>query len=142
MSTATRRALYGKLAGDTTLNGLLGSPATGYSKAIYHQEAPEHAAYPLIVFQKQAGTPSDAFGKPAALDTEVWLVKTVDKSRSADTAEAAHARTISLLNDASLSMSGATLVFLRRESDVEYSEVADGESYKHVGSLFRVVTTT
>jgi hypothetical protein len=33
MSTAVRRALYGKLAGDTTLNNLLGTPATNYSKS-------------------------------------------------------------------------------------------------------------
>jgi hypothetical protein len=58
MSLSTRRALYGKLAGDTTLNNLLGAPATGYSKNIYYQVAPEGAAYPLIVFSKQAGTPT------------------------------------------------------------------------------------
>jgi hypothetical protein len=40
MSTAVRRALYGKMAGDTTLNALLASPPSGWSKSIYHQQAP------------------------------------------------------------------------------------------------------
>jgi hypothetical protein len=84
MSTAVRRALYGKLAGDTTLNALLGTPATGYSKSIYHQEAPDGA---------------------------------------------------------SLSISGSTLLYLRRQSDVEYPEVDNGVRYSHAGALYRLVTT-
>lgn len=141
MSTATRRGIYGKLAGDTTLNGLLGTPPSGYSKSIFHQQAPAGAAYPLIVFQKQAGNPTEAFGVPSAFEREIWLVKAIDESASADNAEAAAARITVLLNDASLSISGSTLLYIRRESDVEYPEVTDGVQYRHVGSLFRVVTT-
>lgn len=141
MSTAIRRALYGKLAGDTTLNNLLGTPATGYSKAIYHNQAPAGAAFPFVTLQKQAGTPTEAFGDPSALDTDIWLVKAVDRSTSADTAEAAAARVAALLNDASLSISGTNLQYLRRQSDVEYPEVIDGVSYQHVGSLFRLITS-
>jgi hypothetical protein len=47
MSTAVRRAIYGRMAGDTTLNALLGTPPTGYAKSIYHQEAPAGVGYPL-----------------------------------------------------------------------------------------------
>jgi hypothetical protein len=140
MSTPVRRAIYGKLSGDVTLNALLGIPATGYSKAIYHNQAPAGAAYPLITFQKQAGNPTEAFGDPSALETDIWLVKAVDRDTSADTAEAAAARVAVLLNDAALSISGSTLLYLRRQSDVEYPEVTDGEFYVHVGSLYRLVT--
>lgn len=139
MSTAIRRALYGKLAGDTTLNNLLASPASGYSKAIYHQEAPQGAAFPFVIFNKQAGTPTEAFQAPSALETDIWLVKGVDRSASADTAEAIQARLQALLNDASLSISGATLLYLRRQSDVQYPEVTGGVRYEHAGSLFRLM---
>jgi hypothetical protein len=140
VSTPVRRAIYGKLAGDTTLNALLGAPANGYSKAIYHQQAPASAAYPFVVFQKQSGNPTEAFNDPSALETDVWLVKAVDRNTSADPAEAAAARVIVLLNDAALSISGSALLYLRRQSDVEYPEVTDGQMFQHVGSLFRLVT--
>lgn len=128
------------MAGDTTLNSLLGAPAPGYSKAIYHQQAPSGAPYPFVIFQKSSGNPTEAFGDPSAIDTDVWLVKAVDRNTSADPAEAAAARIIVLLNDATLSISGGTLLYLRRQSDVEYPEMADGVLYQHVGSLFRLVT--
>jgi len=139
VSTPVRRALYGRLASDTTLNNLLGTPPTGYSKSIYHQQAPAGAAYPLIVINKQSGTPTEAFTDPSALETDVWMVKAVDRSNSADTAEAAAARVITLLNDAALSISGSTTLYLRRQSDVEFPEVTDGVTYKHVGALFRLI---
>lgn len=140
MSTPVRRALYGKLAGDTTLNNLLGTPVSGYSKAIYHQQAPAGAAYPLIVFQKQAGNPTEAFGLPSAFENDVWLVKAIDKNSSADTAEAVQARIAVLLNDAALTISGSSLLYLRRQSDVEYPEVDEGVRYAHAGALYRLVT--
>lgn len=141
MSTPVRRGIYGKLAGDTTLNNLLGTPATGYSKSIYHDQAPQGAAFPFVIFSKSTGVPTEAFGDPDAFDTDVWLVKGVDKASSADTAEAIQARIQVLLNDASLSISGSTLLYLRRQSDVQYPETVDGVQYKHAGGLYRLVTT-
>lgn len=141
MSTPVRRALYGKLAGDTTLNSLLGTPASGYSKNIYYQTAPEGAGFPRIIFNKQSGVPTEAFGDPSALENDIWLVKAIDQDTTADDAEAAAARIVALLNDTSLSISGASLLYLRRQSDVDYSEVDSGVVYRHAGSLFRLITT-
>jgi hypothetical protein len=129
----------GKLAGDTTLNNLLGAPATGYSKAIYHQQAPAGAAFPYIIFNRQSGVPTEAFTDPSALETDVWLIKAIDRSTSADTAESIANRIQTLLNDATLSISGAAHLYLRRQSDVDYAEVDDGVTFKHAGSLFRLV---
>lgn len=139
MSQAIRRALYGKMAGDTTLNNLLATPPTGYSKSIYHQQAPEHAKYPFVVFSKSAGTPTETLGDPSALETDVWLIKGMDRSSSADVVDTIASRLITLLSDASLSISGASLLYLRRDSDVEYPEVTDGVAYQHAGSLWRVI---
>lgn len=142
MSTPIRRAIYGRLAGDTTLNALLGAPALGRSKSIYYQIAPEGAAFPFVLFSKQSGTPTEAFGDPSALETDVWLVKGVDRENNGpDGAEAIQARIVTLLNDATLSISGSSLLYLRRQSDVEYPEVVDGHLHQHAGSLFRLVTT-
>lgn len=139
MSQAVRRALYGKLAGDGTLTGLLAAPVAGYAQSIYYQQAPQGARFPYVIFSKQSGLPRETFGLPSAFETDVWLVKGVDQSESADTAEAIQARLAALLNDANLSISGRQTMYLRRESDVDYDEVDDGEQYRHSGSLFRLM---
>jgi hypothetical protein len=154
MSTLVRRALYGQIASDTTLWGdpkakpkpilplvTWGGAPAGYTKPIYHTQAPEDAGFPLIIFSKSSGVPTGAFGAPTALDNEVWMVKAVDRSTTADGAEAIATRTQALLNDAPLSISGATTLYLRRESDIEYVETTDGVTYQHVGSLYRLITT-
>jgi DNA-binding LytR/AlgR family response regulator len=98
----------GKLAGDTTLTNLL-------------------------------GTPTETMADPSALEDDIWLVKGIDRSTTADTAEAIAARVKTLLNDATLTISGATHLYLRRLSDVEYLETAEGVRYVHSGALFRLV---
>lgn len=144
MSTPVRRGIYGRLSGDSTLSNLLGTAAPGYTKAIYHDPAPEGAQFPFVLISKSSGVPTESFGKAPsggiAYETDVWLVKAVDHSSSADTADSIAARVQYLLNDAALSIAGGvSTMYLRRQSDVEYSEVVDGETYRHAGSLFRLV---
>lgn len=138
MSVAVRRAIYGKLAGDTTLTNLLHAPASGYSQSIYYEQAPQGAQEPYVVFNKQAGTPSYALSSKT-IDEDVWLIKGIDRSDTADTVDAIATRLDTLLTDASLSISGKTQLYLRRISDVDYPEVADGVTYRHSGSLFRLI---
>ena len=140
MSTAIRRAIYGKLSGDTTLNNLLGTAAAGYTKAIYHLDAPEDCGFPFVVFAKSSGVPTDAFGHPSALETDVWLIKGVDRGGTSDTVESIADRIKVLLNDATLSISGSTHLYLRRQSDVDFPEQVLGVLYRHCGSLYRLVT--
>ena len=136
---ASRRAIYGAMAGDTTLDGLLASPPTGYAHSVYYQVAPDEADYPFVIFNRQAGTPSYALGGKTH-EAEVWLIKAVDRSDTADAADAIAARLNALLTDASLSISGATQLYLRRESDIDYAEVVDGVTYRHAGSNFRLIS--
>lgn len=144
MSVAVRRALYGKMSGDATLTGMLGTPPSGYSKAIYYQAAPKGAGFPYIVFNKQASTPRYAIGA-RAYDNEVWLIKAVIRSSgpggdSPDDADNIASRLDVLLTDGTISISGATQLYLRRESDVDYAETADGALYRHAGANFRLIS--
>lgn len=144
MSVAIRRAIYGKLAGDTTLTNQLGTAAPGYAKSIYYQKAPAKATYPYVVFSKQAGTPRYAIGAKA-YDNEVWLIKAVDRDNpsigkeTADIADAIATRLDELLTDSTLSISGKTQLLLRRQSDVDYPETTDGVTYRHAGAQFRLI---
>lgn len=137
MSVATRRAIYGKLAGDTTLTAMLGPASVGQN--IYYQQAPAGAAFPYVIFSKQSGTPTYSFQTgQSAYDSEVWLVKGVDQGSSADTVDAIASRVDTLLTDGALSISGRTQMYLRRESDVDYSEEDKGQLFRHAGALFRL----
>ena len=67
-------------------------------------------------------------------------------NRSRDRVEKIADRIKTLLNDADVQhleslVRAANLLYLRRESDVEYPELADGVLYRHCGALYRVVTT-
>lgn len=137
MSVPVRRALYGKMAGDTTLTAMLGSPASGFSKAIYYEIAPQGSSFPYVIFSKQSGTPRYAISA-RAFDDDVWLIKAVDRSEGADAADGIASRLDALLTDGTISISGRTQLYLRRESDVDYSEVIDGVAYRHSGSYFRL----
>lgn len=142
MSLASRRALYGKLAGDTTLNSLLGTPAPGYVKSIYYQYAPEGARYPYIIFNKQAGTPKYGMSAASIIDNEIWMVQAVDRDdeeATADDSDAIADRLAVLLTDGTVSISGKQQWYLRRESDLDYSDESDGVQYRHAGALYRLM---
>lgn len=139
---AVKRAVYGKLSGDSTLTNLLGTPASGYAKSIYFEQAPQGAQFPYVIFSRSAGTPRWTF-KQEAFREDVWMVKGVDRqsatSNTADTAESIADRVEALLTDASLSISGEGLMWLRPESTVDYAEVVDGVTFRHSGSDFRLI---
>lgn len=143
MSVAVRRSLYGKLAGDSTLVAMLGTPPSGYSKSLYHQQAPPGAGFPYVIFAKSSGVPRYAIGA-RAYDNELWIIKGVDRpatphDNTADRVDGIATRLDTLLTDGTISISGSTLLLLRRSSDVEYTETADGVLYRHAGALYRLI---
>ena len=141
-ATDVRRALYGKMAGDGPLTTLLAPAPSTYGQSIFYQQAPSAAGFPYVIFNKQAGTPAYAMGPmPAARlrDNDIWLVKGIDRADTADLADDIASRLDALLTDGVLSISGRTQLYLRRESDIVYAEVAEGVVYRHSGSLFRLM---
>ena len=142
MSVAVRRALYGKMAGDSTLTTMLATAPAGVSKSIYHEYAPEDADLPCVVFSKASGTPTYSL-TALNMDNEMWLIKAVDKidDHGPDTADNIASRLTALLTDGTISISGRIQLYLRRESDVDYGELADGVRYRHTGAYFRLIYT-
>lgn len=134
MAASVRAALYGLLAGDTTLAGLLSSPTDG----IFHQRAPQSAKTPYVIFAKHTGSPMWTFRTPMQWDT--WLVKGVDRAGKAGRAEHIAEVIDALLNDAQLTIPGFDHLYLRRASDVDYPEPDGAETYHHCGGLYTVVT--
>lgn len=161
MNVEVRRALYGKMAGDTTLTNMLGAPAPGYTKAIYFEHAPQGSSFPFVLFNFQSGMPTHAMGNgretgtmphtlpngdPQTLvsgadsfDEEYWFLKGVDKSEGSDAVDAISDRIRTLLTDATLSISGRRLLWLRADGRQRYAEVRDGDTYRHAGTTFRLI---
>ena len=142
---AIRRAIYGKLAGDTTLNNLLHAPPTGLNKSIFHEQAPDAAEPPYVVFNQQAATRPYAMGGQVT-ENEIWQIKAIVRQGDGGTLSADDlAGTIAdrldaLLTDSTLSISGGTATWFRQESTVRYSENPEGSPrILHRGGLFRLM---
>lgn len=143
-TTPVRRAIYGKLSGDTTLSNMLGPAAPGYTKGIYTDVAPPGSGFPFVVFFKQSGTPTYTMaGSAGKFESDIWTIKGVATNSTslsgADAAEAIQARIDTLLTDQTLTISGSSLMLLKRISDVEYSETPEDITFYHRGSLFRLM---
>lgn len=136
-SVAIRRALYGKMAGDSTLTNMLWTPSSG--KAIYYQLAPQDAQTPLVIFSQSSGLPTYSFGQGGApFEEELWLIKGLDVNSTADVVDDIASRLDALLTDGTLNISGRSQMYLRRDSQVSYSETDGGQEFKHSGHLFRL----
>jgi hypothetical protein len=137
--SAVRTGLYARLTADATLKGLLSS-----TDAIYHREAPRTRANgsavvpPYVILHKQAGTPLYAVDGSEALKTEIWLVKGVCRGGASTPADAIDARLAVVLHKATLTIAGREGLACLRTSDVDYPEDADGETWHHVGGLYRI----
>lgn len=124
-------ALYGALSGSTALTTLLAS-----STSIYHELAPRGAAFPYVIFQLQGGGHENIC--PMTLRNLVITIKAVS-DQSAKAAGAIDAQIEALLHNGTLSVSGWTQLWLMREGDVEFAEVApDGGYIWHAGGLYRI----
>jgi len=126
------QAIYEALTSDAALM----AKVTG----VYNALAPSSVSTPFVVFQEQAGT--DAYTlRRRMLRSLLYQVKCVDRGGSAKTAGEVYDLIDGVLHDASLSVAGYATLYVRRESDVKYTEVVDGVQYWHVGGLYRVIVS-
>jgi len=140
-------------------DGLLGSSvATDLTHSIYYAYAPDGAEYPYVIFHKQSGTPVYTFKTGPAVgdghaiaDNELWLIKGVAHDTEAhpsamDAADKIASRIDALFTDGALALptitattEAVTQLYLRRETDIAFSEEEDGETYFHHGALYRLM---
>ncbi|MES2867626.1 MAG: DUF3168 domain-containing protein [Actinomycetota bacterium] len=130
-----RDALYDRLKADATLMALT---ADG---DVYHQRAPQNAQFPLIVFQRLSAVDEYTFKLTGRMLNALWLAKGIARGDSATPAEQLAARIDVVLADASLTITGHDLMWLRRESTVDYLEPDGAESFHHCGGLYRLRTS-
>lgn len=133
---AVDTALFTRLSADVagTATGTLGQLG---ATNVYRMVASQGSVEPYIIFNEQTGTDSYTFSA-RDMRSLLYQVKAVGKGNSALTPAKLAERIDDLLTDEPLSMSGWTNIRLRRESDIEYVEIANGVQYHHYGGLYRV----
>jgi len=105
--------------------------------------APEKTPFPYVIVSTQSPAVDHyTFGGPNSGWREaVYLVKAVDQNLSPADAEDIRSRVHTVLQDANLTVSGESVLWLRRRSQFpEYTEIVDGLVYVHRGALYDVVT--
>lgn len=129
-------AIIATLVNDTTLRGYL-------PDGVYFDEAPPNATKFVIVSLVDAV--DEAVWKDAApfraIEDALYLVKAVMLGKGGGDIGAAAARIDALLDDASLSITGYTLMAIARESRVRYTEVDDVDPtirWQHRGGHYRI----
>lgn len=91
---------------------------------------------PYCIVMQMPGTPLEFAFQGESQDWDVWVIKGVGQPKAA---EAINKRCKELLTDAELEIEGVDVLYLRPFSVVNYSELADGERYQHVGAQYRIV---
>lgn len=134
MSWAVKVGIVTKLRGDSTLTGYL----TAGTASIYNGIGAQDSAAAKVTIHKQAGTPTYTLASKA-WDDEIYTVKAVTKSPSMSTAGTIADRIEAVLVDQAITLSAGSAIYLRKVSDIEYQESAEGGIvFSHVGAQYAV----
>ena len=110
--------------------------ATG---GVYYILAPQGTAPPFVVFQAMSKT-DDYFSFTGGRGgSALYVIKVIDRSPWPKAAGDIDTQIDSVMQDASLSITGHTLLWCRREEDFYLAEDQEGVTYQHVGGLYRIL---
>ena len=108
--------------------------ATG---GVFNSIAPEGTEPPYVVFAAMSKV-DDYFAYTERGGSAVYMVKAIDRSPWPKGAGDIDTQIDSVMQDASLSITGHTLLSCRRESDIYLIDDQAGVIYQHIGGLYRI----
>lgn len=129
--------IFGRLTGDATLQGLIGS-------RVYDAiDMSGSNVYPYVIIAHM--DPLDLLrgvGPVIIAGAGMYLVKAVGKTRSISGLVPIVQRVQALLHDQAgpAPMGGGQVLACTLESGVDYPELSDGVMYRHLGGVYRVYT--
>ncbi len=104
---------------------------------VYNAQAPQQVKPPFVVFQMLSKEDENSFNGRYA--NALYMVKAVSKSPWPKEAMDVDTQIDTLMEDATLTITGYTALHCRRERDLALVEEVDaGETYQHVGGIYRV----
>ena len=133
VAEAEIKALYAKLAADSTLVTLLGGTA------IYDRIAPPDTDLPLVIIQWQGGGDNNLC--PKRDRSPVYTIKGL--ARTALLAGSLDARIDTLLHDSTVTLAGSGMTCYRimRTDDVSYHEGTRAGPVYHTGGIYRIMSS-
>ena len=103
---------------------------------IFNTEAPAGVAEPFVVYQAMSKEDDHTFsGRFADM---IYMVKAVAKSRWPKKAMDVDTQIDTLLEDATLSVTGFNQLLCRRVNDVYLPITVSGHEYQQVGGMYRI----
>ena len=109
--------------------------ATG---GVFNGLAPQGTAPPYVVFS--AMSKNDDYWSYTGRGAEaVYMIKAISRSAWPKEAGDIDTQVDSVMQDASLSITGFSLLACWREEDIYLVENQDGVIYQHVGGLYRII---
>ena len=110
--------------------------ATG---GVFNGIAPMNIDPPYVVFQAMSKI-DDYWSYSNGRGAEAtYMIKAITRSPCPKTAGDIDTQIDSVMQDASLSISGFSLLSCRRESDIYLTEDQSGVTYQHVGGLYQII---
>ena len=109
--------------------------ATG---GVFNGVAPQGIDPPIVVFQAMSKV-DDYFAYTGRGGAAVYMVKAISRSPWPKEAGDIDTQIDSAMQDASLSITGHSLLMCRRESDIYLVEDQGGVIYQHIGGLYRIL---
>ena len=109
--------------------------ATG---GVFNGVAPQGTEPPFVVFQAMSKV-DDYYAYTERGGSAIYMVKAIDRSIWPKTAGDIDTQIDSVMQDASLSITGHTLISCRRKEDIYLVEDTGGVTYQHVGGLYRIL---
>lgn len=129
--------LFTRLSGSTVLTELV-------KGRVYNRQAPERAAFPLVIFAFMSGLDTEQAGSGGrVLYRPLYQVKGVTEGGSFQTAariaNAIEAALVGAKGTAQFDGHGFHFRGCYREQPLEYDEISEGVRYQHVGGLYRLI---
>lgn len=109
--------------------------ATG---GVFNSIAPQSIEPPFVIFQAMSKV-DDYFSYTGRGGSAVYMVKAISRNRWPKEAGDIDTQIDSVMQNASLSITGHSLLSCRREEDIYLVEDDDGVIYNHIGGLYRIV---
>jgi hypothetical protein len=105
---------------------------------VFNMMAPEGASTPFVVFQAMSKV-DDYWSFTGRGGSALYMIKVVDESRWPKAAADVDTQVDSVMQDVSLSVTGHSLLYCRRESDIYLVEDQSGKVFQHIGGMYRII---
>ena len=132
---ATDVAVFTKLTGASALTTLL----SGGTASVFNWVGPQNTDPPYVIFNVQSPSVPVRTLTGVAYENLIYSVRGVTVGPTTAAAGTIATQINVALDDKALSITGFTLMYLRRVQDIDFPEIVAGQQYHHRGATYRIL---